>query len=404
MKFRRLPVLQAFACGFLSLGTLSAAGSPKSGRAFADDFTVHSIGRWGVLESRTIILEPLANRVLMQPDYEAAMLGTVWHFEADSVGAVADQLRDLGLRPEILAGLLNDSATEVDPEQNRVTLQPDTALVAALSPMQRSRLYSKILFQDPVNSFYAKPFIHPREGISGLMLRRSGLSRAQLSKIEAFTYRVDQQNYFSDLPLLFESARDDRERFQLIRFLSREKSYAFRLSVSNPSDWERLEDYWAAGGLNPDPLPLLKAATQSPQIAFIDGLHLLPPLPRKLLHTYPSIYGNGVGASMPDCYWTAFNFFDVNPSDRIFDRVDIYLESRYETIAEPDEFGDLMLISDPETGKPVHACNYIAGDLFFTKNGLSMARPWVVERRDEILSMYAKSADCVQYFRLRGGT
>ena len=52
------------------------------------------------------------------------------------------------------------------------------------------------------------------------------------------------------------------------------------------------------------------------------------------------------------------------------------------------QFGDLILIKDAETGDWIHACNYIADDLIFTKNGKSMGRAWIISKLSDVVNSY----------------
>ena len=104
----------------------------------------------------------------------------------------------------------------------------------------------------------------------------------------------------------------------------------------------------------------------------------------------------------PDCFWTSFSFFSDEPTDRYFDFVGHILEERYERAERPLQMGDLVLVFDSDTGRWIHACNYVAGDLVFTKNGRSFGRPWVIQPMREVVEGYLVSERLsVSFFRLR---
>ena len=88
---------------------------------------------------------------------------------------------------------------------------------------------------------------------------------------------------------------------------------------------------------------------------------------------------------------TALSFFSDEPPPRFLDSVDLALDERYERATRPWKLGDVLVLSDPNTGEIVHACNYIAADIVFTKNGITATRPWVLARLSEVMTEYLMS-------------
>ena len=75
------------------------------------------------------------------------------------------------------------------------------------------------------------------------------------------------------------------------------------------------------------------------------------------------------------------------------------MEQYEEVIGEP-RFGDVVLITDEDKQVSMHACNYLADGLVFTKNGRSFSRPWVVDHLNEVQAGYLKAPNVsVRYFR-----
>ena len=60
-----------------------------------------------------------------------------------------------------------------------------------------------------------------------------------------------------------------------------------QLRVKPQTDVEALATYWGQGRRSKDVRPLLQSLVRVPGGATIDIVHLLPPLPRALLYTYP---------------------------------------------------------------------------------------------------------------------
>ncbi|MCB1076991.1 MAG: hypothetical protein KDM64_04090, partial [Verrucomicrobiae bacterium] len=60
------------------------------------------------------------------------------------------------------------------------------------------------------------------------------------------------------------------------------------------------------------------------------------------------------------------------------------------------------VISESDTGEAVHACSFIADDMVYTKNGLSLMRPFTIASLETMLSNYHKQgATAVSYYRHR---
>ena len=124
----------------------------------------------------------------------------------------------------------------------------------------------------------------------------------------------------------------------------------------------------------------------------VDVAHLLPPLPRKNLYTFPTL-AMGVEGMFPDSYWTSLNFFNYFPEDALGDPelVKQYYESHYTRAGLPFEFGDLILIKEQDSGETVHACVFVADDIVYTKNGRSLYRPFLLMKLKDLLSRYGES-------------
>ena len=60
----------------------------------------------------------------------------------------------------------------------------------------------------------------------------------------------------------------------------------------------------------------------------------------------------------------------------------------YRLVKDNFQLGDVILFrkSDDEV---VHACNFIADDIVFTKNGQSRGRPWVLMHMQDVIDMYS---------------
>ncbi|MCB1236204.1 MAG: hypothetical protein KDM91_14130 [Verrucomicrobiae bacterium] len=345
-------------------------------------------GPWGDLEYYVVNLEPPDNLIGTARDIDAHVEGTVWKFVAHTPEMTADTLTDAGLAPDAVARLTGDDHLRVNGAI--VEIRPPEDLVESLAPQIRARLYPRI-GRDIEGNVFRNFYLIPPGGIRSLAGADSGLSDRTLDLIERLTYPVEGVRAFSDIALAMRRAADETERRRILKTLLREKSFALRLKVSSAAEIEDVARYWTARGRNLDVLPMLKTIAINSEVQYLDIVHLLPPTPRKLIHTYPR-RTMSVGWETPDCYWTAFNFFAYAPSNRHFDAAVFasQIQDRYEPATKPWQLGDLVLISDADTGKAIHVCSYIADNLVLTKNGKGFYRPWVVSPLFEVTASYAR--------------
>lgn len=355
-------------------------------------------GPWGEVEYSRIFLEPPDFHVEVSPDYEANKRRTVWGFPGKSRQAISRILEKSGIAAkdiELLMGPLHYSGSETGAE-----IYPTDAQVLGLSPVQRGKLYQQLATMD-VNKSYSHPFMLGDRGFDTMSMD-SGLSAEKIKLITDLCYQYYGPIWFADISLVMRRAADDEERWRILKTLRRQWTMLPMLKISPQSDLELLSDYWGARGRNKDALPILRSVAGTEGVESLDVIHLLPPTPRKLINTYGS-HLMAVGKEFPNCYWTAFNFFAYEPSNRFLDMKlcnDLLIE-RFERATKPWEMGDLILITNPE-GEWIHACNYVAGNIVFTKNGYSTGRPWVFEDLSAVLRRYllAKQVSAT-FYRLK---
>ena len=346
---------------------------------FSFDIQQGRPGPWGDLEYFPMILEPADFYVSLNTDLKNWPAGTVWGFEATAAAEVFRILLDSGLDRDLATRLTGPDFLTKNETTGYLEIRPPEDVIIQLSSNQRRLLYPQLKPDNDLNCF-ARPFsLHP-DGILVYPGEKSGVSSELVSLVEKMSYRGQllkhqgPPNRFSDINLALKKARDDRERWNLIKTISRDVTLSTRLKISDQSDFLTLSNYWSAGGRNKEILPLLKSVAETEGAETLDIVHLLPPTPRKLLHTYPLPDREGIGNELPDCFWSAFSFFGDAPSSRHLDTTIHVFDERYLQIPPPYQLGDLILIYDKENDQILHACNYLADDLVFTKNGQSLGR------------------------------
>lgn len=357
-------------------------------------------GPWGELEAYDLTLEPpdaYMERTLenyKKPEIRA------WIFKNMSVEKVRELLLKSGVDATTVERLLAPPILE-EPEEGRIEIRPPADVIESISTDTRQVLYP-LLGDESTTDPFSKPFGIYRSGFEKMSVD-SGLPKETVDIISRMTYSKFGSRYFSDIGHVFERAADDAERQSILKTLCRQRSLVLRLTVSSSSDLPAIAKYWSANGLNRDILPILESVRQTDRVEKLDVVHLLPPTPRKFLNTYARPLMS-VGPTPPDCFWTALNFFEYEPSDRHydFDNTTALSPEYYERVAKPLHFGDIILIWNKVTGEPIHACNYIAGEVVFSKDGRSFNRPWVFGRFQDVVSRYLiADTVTVSFFRKR---
>ena len=65
-------------------------------------------------------------------------------------------------------------------------------------------------------------------------------------------------------------------------------------------------------------------------------------------------------------------------------------------------FGDVVLLTLPD-GSSIHSATYIADNIVFTKNGPSLAAPFIFSTVEDMLAFYPNSERIrLTYYRLKG--
>lgn len=342
-------------------------------------------GTWGTLESYEMRLEPPLNYASAAMTADRKEL--VWRFPGQNAQSIVSTLSSTGLTGTQIAEFTDPSRLSISVDG--VEIRPPFDRVIELDPQVRSRLY-ELLKEDYDDNLYQYPYVldplwfDEAKSVNGI---RSDV----VEMVRKLSYLQEAVTVFADMPLLLAVIPDPDEELRVVRSMLRERSLAVRLCLDENSDLPSLGAYWSAGGRNRDIMPILESALNTDDVDRLDVVHLLPPLARMLLYTYPSPR-MAVGTSRPDCFWTTANFFRYDPSDRYLDvsafQKTLFLS--YEEVSGPPEFGDAVMVVDDDTQIPLHACNYLADGLVFTKNGRSFSRPWVIDTLENVMAGYLK--------------
>jgi hypothetical protein len=309
-----------------------------------------------------------------------------WAFAEASERELPGYLRQLGLSAETIAGLMAPTSRLID--GGVIYLFPPVELVESLSAEQRVALAGE-LRKHPENAFYVDPVV-VASGDVAEWFDGAGLRPELVAAIARLAYRRGDALVFSDIEAVMGRVSGDVEAAALTKVLTRTRAVIAQLRVESAEEVERLMGYWTTG-LNlrrKDIEPMLRSVAAH-RAGPIDIAHLLPPLPRKLLMTYPdpTMAQEGI---YPDCHWTSLNFFNYTPRPFLLDSrlAATTVAERFAPVDPPYKFGDILFFLRNGSSDAFHSCVYIAGDIVFTKNGRNLVSPFVFAALDDVRKVY----------------
>jgi len=354
-------------------------------------------GPWGRLEIVPIIISPPMEFVWQTE--AGGPRGVIWHFPKMSLSQLNEKLIELGL-PDSLQSRLR-SLAEMNPTIDGYSMRVDRGLVMGLSPEVRARLYV-FLHRFKQNTDQVESF-----RFCGASAEQwfgdAPISPETRRLVAPLVYRHGSFLFFSDLRSVEPLLPSVEERMALVRALSRESTVLLNLKVSPESDIEALVRYWGRGGRDKEVRPILESLSQVGGEQSLDITQLLPPFARQRIYTYPSPQLDDARISR-DCFFSALNFFSDPPDERFGKAESTFSTFRedYYRVFGDLQFGDLILYTD-HRGELVHAAVYIAANIVFTKNGTTIARPWMFLRLQDMKDFYPRTNDkFTAYFRRRG--
>ncbi len=345
------------------------------------------VGPWGQLLCQETILEAPADYFLEgwmdQP--------TIWNFPGN-LNAARQIMEQAGLESELIEEIIKTSRWEAKGEGMEATLTDEA--IGRLNVDQRSAIYPLVYTDQYLRYFSAK---FPGGSFARLA---PDFPESTTDLVDRFLYRRGGSLACMNIGPVTRSMPDHESRLRMMRALSRTQSYIPTLRIEPNSDFEEIIRYWSAGGRNPRVRSLLRSFQSTTEATSIDLLHLLPPLPRRLLNTYSSLNDRNSNAG-PDCWWTGLHFFRNEVSNRALDNMPsaYFLQRDFEEVSPPLQFGDLIVLSNKDTGLLIHAYSYLADDLMFTKNGNALRSPWAIMREENILKIYSGPKTKREIFR-----
>ena len=341
-------------------------------------------GPWGDLRYVYVYLEAPTELVENFPLPSAT---PSWAFAKEMLPSLPKLFTDAGLSQPLIDFLLADRNLVRDGDT--VYLKPPLDELEEMSPESRTVIYTE-LAKHPANPFHADPVLITDSTVDE-WFATSSLRHEVVAKLKKLSYIRSETIAFSDVSLLLNYANSDSEARAIFKACTRTRTIMVRLRLDKNSDAEQLLQYWTLGdGLRrKDVEPLINSIIETNGIEDIGLSHLLPPLVRKLLYTYPGPEMARHGL-LPDCHWTSLNFFNYEPHEYLLDSklATSRVLEQFNPVKEPYKYGDILFFLDNETGDAFHSCVYIADDLVYTKNGRNILAPWVIMKIDDVKKIY----------------
>lgn len=334
---------------------------------------------WGQLEYSTLFLEAPAHLIEAAPKPNQS---PVWFFAGSDAASLARLFSQAGLSEALIADLM--SPARCKPGRGGLTIVPSVETVIDLPPAARQVIYES-LARSPENGYHETPQLILDDVTT--WLQGTQLSATQKKMWERMLWRKGRAAAFSDLSVLIQLAASNAEIIAARAAMTRVKTLSVRVRPGAGVSREAFVEYWTAGGRNEDSAPLLRGLTERDGDALNIAL-LLPTLCRERLYTYPSL-GDMVGGRLPDCHWTALNFFAERPEPYLGDARASYLEltQTCDQIPRPSQLGDVICFVNAE-GVVFHSCVYIADNVVFTKNGENLLMPWMLMKLETVAFIY----------------
>lgn len=339
---------------------------------------VHLTGPWGTLMVETIYTEKPAHFIDVAPLMKTE---ENWLFPSMNQESAREWMSENGFSEGVIAELMT-----AQPEESTqgLVVRPSQQWIAEIDPSQRKKIHA-LLAKNSINHYSENPCLFSADVLQ--QIREDPLMNGEIAPIfEKLLYPRGAAMCLSDIGCLLFHVRNPEKCAEWLKLISRTKTNLLKLEIDGSADIPALVNYWSGPFNLKDFQPLLESLKRENHMTRLDIIHLLPPVARQIVYTYP--LNDGVGEKR-DCHWTAVNFFEESKNDRFLDLQEIVqeLQANYVDVEKPEKFGDILMFT-PDGNDVLHSCVYIAGDMVFTKNGMGTHQPWTIASLQEVSSIY----------------
>mgnify|MGYP001229262537 FL=1 len=343
-------------------------------------------GPWGRLQYYYFYLEAPTHLV---ESFPLRSPRTRWAVPLDRQESIRTLISTTPMAPEHRAALLDvDNSGEAE---GLFTIFPPPDVLLNLNPAARSTLYN-FLSSYAVNADIKDP-VRVLSGSVDEWAAGTTIRQEIIDAMKKMVFYHADLMLFADFPYLISLANSEEEIRALQRHSSRVRSMVLRLDLGSEAEIEGVLRYWTTGlGLRRKEVEsLIRSSMLTPGVPGLDIVHLLPPLPRKLLYTYPDI-SMAMDGVMPDCHWTALNFYNYNPEPIYLDEYFAAsgLLGDFDQVDAPYNYGDILVFVT-EKATAHHSCVYLADNIVYTKNGRSIYAPWMIAHLADVSSIYVEA-------------
>jgi hypothetical protein len=349
----------------------AAAMQPVSGKP----------GPWGQMDYRTIRIGLPEEFVFVPPPNQPPVR---WFFQGSSKEQAVEFLKSAGITPAQLALVEKAKWT---PGAQGTAVEPGDEFILSLATVARAKIYEQLVEFDE-NSRQIDPVWFEAGKIDERM-RDSGLAPSSVQLLKSLLYpQGPELLLFADFEPALRHLPNDQERRLFMNAVSRKRTLLAGLHITSESNMESIVNYWGVGGRKKDVGPLLSALRHEGE-GKINIICLLPRFAREHIYTYP-MTGSAEGTGhKEDCFWSAMNYFNDSPDNRVNDMNYLrdLLKTDYAAINQPTQMGDVIFLATPKDAV-IHAAIYIADDIVFTKNGESYTQPWILMHMQDMLDTY----------------
>jgi len=327
---------------------------------------------------------------------------TRWSLPEEQAPAASMIFLKAGLAPNLVEALTSPSA--ILRADGWVHFFPSNQIVEGMSRETRAALYSVLSLYE-INEFQESPVLILTNTVEE-WYRHSRLTPETVSDISRLAYRRGDVWAFSDVALLVSKAQNEDALKEFFKNLTRTRTYLVRMAIGPDTDASAVKSYWRPAGIGfrrKDIEPIIESLKETGSEVQLDLVHIMPPLARKLLYTYPGPENASQGI-LPDCHWTSLNYFNYEPHGYLLDSglaTSKVLED-YEEVSTPYRYGDILFFIDTVTGDAFHSCIYLAEVLVFTKNGRNQMAPWIISTQEDTARIYLSArSGRIQAYRRR---
>jgi hypothetical protein len=253
----------------------------------------------------------------------------------------------------------------------------------------------------PENFAQAEPFRTTDLHLEG-WLDANKLPPELIAEVKSLMWRRGSGLFFSDYNLVADKITSPTLKLALLRQLTHKSSVILTLQIPDGGEIDELIRYYSVNGRDDKVEPVMRAVSEAGG-GPLGMSNLLPAFPRVRLYRFPEpLPGKDISQ---DCHWATFNFFNRGlPDERLNEAAFVgdVLRDSYMPVSGDPQFGDVVLLTLPD-GSSIHSATYIADNIVFTKNGPSLAAPFIFSTVEDMLAFYPASESIrLTYYRLKG--